>query len=47
MNYKGYFVWFNSIRGGWVIQQGFEIVGRHKYATLGAAKSAITQWGRS
>lgn len=39
--YKGYSVWYNNIQRKWMIQAGYDIVG--KAATVGAAKGIITK----
>jgi len=36
LNYKGYYIWYNTLQG-WT-------VGSKAYKTLGGAKRAITYW---
>lgn len=40
-NYKGFSVWYNNMQNKWMIQEGYDIIG--KAATIGAAKGLITK----
>ncbi len=44
-NYKGFYIWFNDLRGAWLVQRGYCVLGEYK--SEGAAKSSITQkWAK-
>ena len=39
--YKGYYIWTCSVSQKWMLQSGYEILGRYK--TIGAAKAQATR----
>ena len=41
MFYKGYYIWYNELQNKWMLQAGYEVLGRYK--TMGAAKTQATR----
>jgi len=41
-HFKGFYVWYNSLQGKWLIQTGYEIQGRS--VSEKGAKRIINRW---